>query len=127
MSVRLRTEQRDLIFIGIRVSCSPLPVNMELLKFCSRQTIFVISAIVACTLSGAHIEKEYESKPSPLDNHVLSELTTELKAHLFPKLDLVALPLGNVLYESGDQLRYVYLPTRFDSVFTVRNGEWSIR
>lgn len=69
-------------------------------------------------------DKEHETKPSPLDNHLLSELTTEVRARLFPKLDLVTLPLGKVLYESGDKLRYVYFPT--DSIvsllYVMENG-----
>lgn len=35
----------------------------------------------------------------------------EVKQRLFPELDLVALPLGKVLYESGDTMRHVYFPT----------------
>ena len=30
---------------------------------------------------------------------------------LFPHLELVPLPLGKALYESGDQLNHVYFPT----------------
>src|ERR1700726_1561258 len=33
------------------------------------------------------------------------------RERLFPHLKLVALPLGKVLYESGDTLRHIYLPT----------------
>jgi len=30
---------------------------------------------------------------------------------LFPHLELVPMPLGEVIYESGDKLRYAYFPT----------------
>src|SRR6185503_17847983 len=36
---------------------------------------------------------------------------------LFPHLKLVALPLGEVLYESGDTLRHIYFPT--DSIISL--------
>src|SRR5690242_21887386 len=49
--------------------------------------------------------------PSPRQNHLLAALTPEVQARLFPHLELVPLPLGKVLYESGDALRHVYFPT----------------
>ena len=33
------------------------------------------------------------------------------RARLFPQLELVAMPLGKVLYESGSELDHVYFPT----------------
>ena len=38
-------------------------------------------------------------------------MTAEVQARLLPHLELVKLPLGKVLYESGDALRHVYFPT----------------
>ena len=49
--------------------------------------------------------------PLPQQNKLLSALSTEVQDRLFPRLELVPLPLGKVLYESGDTLRYVYFPT----------------
>lgn len=44
-------------------------------------------------------------------NHLLAALpTTEFK-RLAPNLELVPMPLGEVLYESGGQLQHVYFPT----------------
>lgn len=44
-------------------------------------------------------------------NHLLAELPHEEFDRLMPHLNLVKLPLGKVLYESGDTLDYVYFPT----------------
>ena len=44
-------------------------------------------------------------------------LAPEERERIFPHLQLVAMPLGKVLYESGDVLRYVYFPT--DSIVSL--------
>jgi len=49
--------------------------------------------------------------PTLLQNHILAALPTNAQQRLFPHMKLVALPLGKVLYESGDSLQYVYFPT----------------
>lgn len=48
---------------------------------------------------------------SPLQNHLLAALPSAIQQRLFPQLELTSLPLGKVLYESGDTMRYVYFPT----------------
>jgi CRP-like cAMP-binding protein len=53
----------------------------------------------------------------PQQNHLLAALPAEVKGRLFPHLELVPLPLGKVLYESGDALRHVYFPT--DSIVSL--------
>jgi CRP-like cAMP-binding protein len=53
----------------------------------------------------------------PQQNHLLAALPVEVQDRLFPHLELVALPLGKVLYESGDALRHVYFPT--DSIVSL--------
>jgi CRP-like cAMP-binding protein len=47
----------------------------------------------------------------PLQNHLLATLPADVQERLCPHMELVELPLGKVLYESGDTLRYVYFPT----------------
>ncbi|MBU0911066.1 MAG: Crp/Fnr family transcriptional regulator [Gammaproteobacteria bacterium] len=47
----------------------------------------------------------------PQNNHLLAALPEDVKERLFPHMELIELPLGKVLYESGDTLRYVYFPT----------------
>lgn len=54
---------------------------------------------------------------TPQQNHLLAALSTEVQNRLFPSLELVELPLGKVLYESGDTPRYVYFP--IDSIVSL--------
>jgi CRP-like cAMP-binding protein len=54
---------------------------------------------------------------SPHQNYLLAALPTPESERLYPQLELVPLPLGDVLYESGDQLQYVYFPT--DSIVSL--------
>jgi CRP-like cAMP-binding protein len=49
--------------------------------------------------------------PNPLQNHLLAALPPDVQERVFPHLELVPMPLGKVLYESGDTLRHVYFPT----------------
>jgi CRP-like cAMP-binding protein len=44
------------------------------------------------------------------NNHLLAGLSLAERNRLFPHLQLVAMPLGKVLYEPGDLLRHVYFP-----------------
>jgi CRP-like cAMP-binding protein len=43
-------------------------------------------------------------------NHLISALPEDVRKRIMPNLELVELPLGKVLYEAGDSLRYVYFP-----------------
>jgi CRP-like cAMP-binding protein len=47
----------------------------------------------------------------PQHNHLLAAFAPAERERLFPHLELVELPLGKVLYESGDRLEHVYFPT----------------
>jgi len=47
----------------------------------------------------------------PTQNHLLAALTAPEQERLFPQLELVPMPLGKVLYESGHTLGHVYFPT----------------
>ena len=47
----------------------------------------------------------------PRQNHLLAALPQQEYARLLPDLDLVPMPLGEVLYEPGTQMRHVYFPT----------------
>ncbi|MFZ0256481.1 MAG: Crp/Fnr family transcriptional regulator [Gammaproteobacteria bacterium] len=51
------------------------------------------------------------SPHDPRQNHLLAALPAEECARLFPNLELVPMPLGHVLYESGSELHHVYFPT----------------
>jgi CRP-like cAMP-binding protein len=62
--------------------------------------------------------------PAPQQNHLLAALSAEVQGRLFPHLEPVSMPLGKVLYESGDTLSHVYFPT--DSIvsllYVMENG-----
>ena len=53
----------------------------------------------------------------PRQNHLLDALLITEYDRLSPKLELVTLPLGEVLYESGGVLNYVYFP--IDSIISM--------
>ena len=48
--------------------------------------------------------------PTPFSNHLLAALPAAEYTRWLPALELVELPLGQVLYESGDTLSHVYFP-----------------
>ena len=51
------------------------------------------------------------ARHTPESNHLLAALPATERERIFPHLELAAMPLGKVLYESGDLLRHVYFPT----------------
>ena len=53
----------------------------------------------------------------PQQNRLLAALSPDERERICPHLRLVPMPLGEVLYESGDVLRYVYFPT--DSIVSL--------
>jgi CRP-like cAMP-binding protein len=64
------------------------------------------------------------SSHAPPHNHLLAALPPAERERIYPHLQLVPMPLGKVLYESGDVLRHVYFPT--DSIvsllYVLENG-----
>jgi CRP-like cAMP-binding protein len=60
----------------------------------------------------------------PHQNHLLASLPPEEYERLLPHLELVEIPLGEVIYESGDELRYVYFPTTciVSLLYVMENG-----
>ena len=53
----------------------------------------------------------------PEQNYLLAALSADERERVYPHLRLVSMPLGKVLYESGDALEYVYFPT--DSIVSL--------
>jgi CRP-like cAMP-binding protein len=53
----------------------------------------------------------------PQQNHLLAALPAEAQSRLFPNLELIDMPYGKVLYESGDKMQYVYFPV--DSIVSL--------
>jgi CRP-like cAMP-binding protein len=54
---------------------------------------------------------------APQQNHLLAALSPNERERLYPHLRVVPMPLGKVLYESGDVQRHVYFPT--DSIVSL--------
>jgi CRP-like cAMP-binding protein len=57
---------------------------------------------IKCHMSAQH---------NPRQNHLLATLPEEIFEQISPHLELISMPLGQVLYESGGQLHHVYFPT----------------
>ena len=49
--------------------------------------------------------------PNPRQSRLLAVLPEAETKRLIPHLELIPLPLGRALYESGDQVNFVYFPT----------------
>lgn len=60
----------------------------------------------------------------PYQNHLLDALPVAEYDRLFPNLELVHMPLGQALYESGGRLNYVYFPTTaiISLLYVLENG-----
>ena len=61
---------------------------------------------------------------SPRQNHLLAALPEPESKRLFPNLELVPMPLGDALYESGDTMENVYFPTTsiVSLLYVMENG-----
>ncbi len=66
-----------------------------------------------------------DTLPTIDQNYLLRALPAEAKTRLQPYFELVDLPLGKSLYETGDELKHVYFPT--DSIisllYILENGD----
>jgi CRP-like cAMP-binding protein len=60
----------------------------------------------------------------PQQNHLLAAFSGPEQERIYPHLEIVPMPLGKVLYESGDVLRYVYFPTNciVSLLYVLANG-----
>ncbi|KHK55326.1 Crp/Fnr family transcriptional regulator [Ralstonia sp. A12] len=65
-----------------------------------------------------------QAQPNPKQNHLLSVLPAEEWSRIAPGLVLVDMPLGHVLYESGDRPDYVYFPVTciVSLLYVMENG-----
>ncbi len=64
------------------------------------------------------------NSPSPKNNQLISALPIADYARWAPHLELVDMPLGQVLYESGTVLSHVYFPTNsiISLLYLMKNG-----
>jgi CRP-like cAMP-binding protein len=65
------------------------------------------------------------SPPSPQQNHLLAALPADEYVRLLPHLELVPLPLGQVVSQSGSHLRHIFFPTTaiISRLCVMENGE----
>jgi CRP-like cAMP-binding protein len=61
---------------------------------------------------------------NPAENHLLAALPEAERQRWLPQLERVAMPLGQVLYESGGTLSHVYFPTTaiVSLLYVMENG-----
>src|ERR1700726_1182987 len=61
---------------------------------------------------------------TPRQNHLLAALPEAVYDRLLPSLELVSMPLGEVMYTSGSELPYLYFPTTciVSLVYVMANG-----
>ena len=64
------------------------------------------------------------NKKEAIKNHVLARVSEAELERLLPDLELVELPLGKVIYESGEKLHEVYFPTTaiISLLYMMENG-----
>jgi CRP-like cAMP-binding protein len=60
---------------------------------------------------GEGVRMATKAADSPHQNHLLDALPASDYERLAPHLEMIPMPLGDVLYESGAHLHYVYFPT----------------
>lgn len=60
---------------------------------------------------GHHWTENMLSPHDPCQNALLAALPAAERQQIFPKLELVPMPLGNTIYQPGIQMRHVYFPT----------------
>ncbi len=58
-----------------------------------------------------------DDSPSALENHLISALPETVQQRIVPHLQKITMKLGDVLYESGDTMRFVYFP--IDSIISL--------
>jgi CRP-like cAMP-binding protein len=65
-----------------------------------------------------------KATPNPRQNHLLAALPAPDFERIAPSLELAPLNLGEVLYESGGKMRYVYFPTTaiVSLLYVMENG-----
>jgi CRP-like cAMP-binding protein len=73
---------------------------------------------------GTVLENRMVNSSDPKVNQLLAALPNSEWQRLLPHLEIVDMPLGKVLYESGDAMKHVYFPT--DSIvsllYVMENG-----
>ncbi|MFS8084698.1 MAG: hypothetical protein ACMG6H_03645 [Acidobacteriota bacterium] len=65
------------------------------------------------------------SPHNPKQNHILAALPLEDHARLQPDLELIPMPLGWAVYESGGHMSYLHFPTTslVSLLYVMENGD----
>jgi CRP-like cAMP-binding protein len=97
---------------------NPMINLLRLFIICKKRT----ERQIGRPLTGAWQEKNL--KQLPQQNFLLAALPGEVQNRLFPHLETISLPLGKVLYESGDVMQYVYFPSNaiVSLLYVMENG-----
>jgi len=76
-------------------------------------------------LPRSDVDTPMEPPPTPRQNRLLAALPAEDYERLLPHLELVEMPLGFVVYESGGTMEYLYFPTSsiVSLLYVMENGE----
>lgn len=75
-------------------------------------------------LTRERVQCAAEIDHQPSQNRFLNALSDDIQRRLFPHMELVPMPLGKVLYESGEVMRHVYFPTNsiVSLLYVMENG-----
>jgi CRP-like cAMP-binding protein len=98
--------------------------NGRNLRLSCAVSFFIISATRPCRQETATMPSPHSPKHSPKQNHILAALPAEDYARLLPDLELLPMPLGWAVYESGASLGYMYFPTTsiVSLLYVMQNG-----
>jgi len=78
-------------------------------RYCKEQRLGLSDCLIGKT-SLCSEDCVMAEQHKPQHNHLLAALPAEVQSRLFPNLELIEMPYGKVLYESGDTMRHVYFP-----------------
>ena len=95
--------------------CRSQPSSLRPFGASDRAALSVSSTARICP--SRNLTGPVNPRPLPEQNHLLNALSDEVRARVFPDLELVTLELGKALYESGDGMRHVYFPV--DSIISL--------
>jgi CRP-like cAMP-binding protein len=77
-----------------------------------------------CGAQNLEVMSTYGNSEEAIQNHLLAGVSDAELARLLPHLQPLNLPLGDVLYESGEKMDYVYFPTTaiISLLYIMENG-----
>src|SRR6185369_5640983 len=89
-----------------------------------RYTTYVLSFLCELVSVAANLVMPIPVPATPSENRLLAALSLDEYQRLLPQLANVSFDLGEVVYEFGGQLDYVYFPTTaiVSLLYTMENG-----